>query len=714
MELLQQLRKVPFLRIVLPYLAGLLSGYHLFTSQVLFLLLISGSLVAICLILLNFGKPVPNWRNLIFGAFVALMLFILGAVNIVAREYSKTLSYLKPDNPTMSRMVITDNPEIKKGTVRMVAYIRYRYHIPRQPWIHTRVLLTFSRNRQSAAVKPGDELLVNARFMPVKGPGNPGEFDYRKYMSQRGIDYQVFVPEGQWKVLSHNRINLKILAVHCRNYLLEMLRSADMEPRATAVLSALTLGYKNDLEARTTEVFTKAGVIHVMALSGFNVAIIYLLISFMLGFLKKSMAGRIVRLLIALAVIWTFAIITGLSSSVTRACVMITIMLAGKFINRNASALNIISASAFLILVISPFQLMDVGFQLSYAAVLGIVYIQPYFYRAFIVKNSIVDKLWALFTVSLAAQLATSPLTLYYFHQFPYFFWISNLYVVPMVTLIIYVTGAFMALSFLEPIKLVIGNILEFLVKALLWPLDRLGDFPGVVADGIYINSTQVILLFMILLLIMLFIRYRKPYFMLTLIALILVHCIINALRLNSTLRQHIISVNQCKGSSIVNIISGRNNLLMSFGGKPPDEKTLNYSFRNLWIEKNVFRNADIIPANQMNISAIGEKLKIPIQQYFIGKNYFIYYRGISMVICTEDCFQHYTTSCKFKADYLVITGSIKPEIEKLIKHFKIGILLIDSSVNYYASLKWDELCRLYNIQCWSVNDKGAFVLTLK
>jgi competence protein ComEC len=714
MELLQQLRKVPFLRIVLPYLAGLLAGYHIFTSHGLFLLLISGTLVVISLILLNFGKPVPNRRNMIFGMCVTLMLFILSAVNIVSRENGKTLSLLKPDKPTMSLMLITDNPEIKKGSVRMVANIRYLYHIPRQPRLNTRVLLTFPRNMQSVAVKPGDELLVNARFLPVKGPGNPCEFDYREYMSYQGIDYQVFIPEGQWKVLSHNRINLKILAVHCRDYLLEMLRSADMEPRVTSVLSALTLGYKNDLEARTTEVFTKAGVIHVMALSGFNVAIIYLLISFMLGFLKKSRAGRIVRLLIALAVIWTFAIITGLSSSVTRACVMITIMLAGKFFNRDASALNIISASAFLILVVSPFQLMDVGFQLSYAAVLGIVYVQPYFYRTFIVKNYIVDKLWALFTVSVAAQMATSPLTLHYFHQFPFFFWISNLYVVPMVTLIIYVTGAFMALSFLEPIKLVTGNILEFLVKALLWPLDRLGDFPGVVADGIYINSTQVILLFMILLLIMLFIRYRKPYFMLTLMSLLLVNCIINTLHLNSTMRQHIISVNQSKGTSIVNIISGRNNLLMSFGGKPPDEKTLNYSFRNLWIKKNVFKTVKIIPVNQINISAIGNKLIMPFQQNVIGKNYFFSYRGISMIICTDDCFQLYNSSGKFKADYLVITGNIRPETGKLIKHFKIGILLIDSSVNYYTSLKWVELCRLNNLKCWSVNDQGAFVIALK
>ena len=714
MELLQQVRKIPFLRIVVPYLPGLVTGYYFFRPEAILILLIACTTSMVFLFVLTGGKPIRYSYTWIVGVLISGILFMLGALNIVSREYVKNRFKINESERLISSLIIMDTPEINAGCVRSVARIHHLHSTQHRLWLNTKAILIFPRTARSEAIKPGDVILLQAFFIPVPGPVNPGEFDFRGFLSRQDIEYQIFATQNSWKIIGNDNNSLKILAVRCRDHLLNRFRSSQIESRTTAVLSALTLGYKTDLEAETTELFTKAGVVHVMALSGFNVGIIYLMVNFCLGFLRKRKASGLIRLLLSLTAIWTFTVITGLSSSVTRACIMISLFLIGKYINRDIRPFNVISASAFLMLVISPFSFLDVGFQLSYAAVMGIVYFQPYLYKLFCVKNWALDKIWMLFTVSIAAQLTTAPLTLYYFHQFPLFFWITNLYVVPLVAFIIYMSVPFILFSFLVPVNVILSHVLEFLVKALLWPLDRLGDFPGAMVDGIFVNKIQVILLFSIFVLAGLFILHRKARYGLITLALLLVFVLADIIRLYSTNRQHYLTVNCIKGASILNILSGKNNLVISFSEKPLHEKMLHYSFYNWWVEHDVCHTAEIISVNQLDTTTFGGNLIVSLQNTILGKNVFLHFSGVTLIICTDDIFDCYSSGRRLKTDYVVITGSIKPEITKLLQHFEIGSIIIDSSVNYYESMKWTTLCRLNKIDCWPVREKGAFVLAVK
>jgi competence protein ComEC len=714
MELLQQIRKMPFLRILIPYLAGLIGGYYYFSSEAIRILLIAFAPIVVFLFVLNAGNPIQYRYSWIFGALMWLMLCMFGMVNILSREYVKNRFKIRDSELIMSSLIIMDTPEINAGSVKSVAQIHYLYNYHNSKWLKTKVMLTLPRNLRSEAIKPGDIILLQARFLPVPGPVNPGEFDYGSFLSRQDIDYQIFAGNNKWKLAGHDHKNLKILAVRCRDHLLNSYRTSQIEPRLVAVLSALTLGYKTDMEAETTDLFTKAGVVHVMALSGFNVGIIFLMINYCLGFLRKQKTSGIIRLLVSLLAVWIFAVITGLSSSVTRASVMISLFLVAKHINRDVHPLNVVSASAFLMLVLSPFCFLDVGFQLSYAAVLGIVYIQPYLYRLYTAKRFLPDKIWMLFTVSVAAQLATAPLTLYYFHQFPLFFWITNLYVVPLVTLIIYVSIPFILFSFLEPVKTFLSWILEYLIKAILWPLDRLGDFPGAVADGIFISKIQVILLFTILVLTGLFIMHRKAAYALIALTMLLTFVITDIFRLFSTNRQHYLTVNCIHGASIMNIISGKKNLVMAFSEKPIDRKMLQYSFYNWWIERHVLRTIEIRAGNQLIPAAGSISPEVSMQNAVLGDNVFLNYSGTTLIVCTDDVFEHYSSQHRLKMNYVVVTKNIKPDIKKLLNHFEIGGIIIDSSVGYYKSREWLALCRSNNIDCWPVRDKGAFVLEVR
>jgi competence protein ComEC len=193
-------------------------------------------------------------------------------------------------------------------------------------------------------------------------------------------------------------------------------------------------------------------------------------------------------------------------------------------------------------LVVSPLSILDVGFQLSFAAVLGILYVQPYLYRLIQLKNKISDKIWILFTVSVAAQLTTAPFTLYYFHMFPLFFWITNLYVVPLVTLIIYLCIPFLLFSSITPVTILLAKVLGFLVNVLTGPLDWLSDFPIAVVQGIFLSKIEVILLYAILILAFVSLMQKSTRYGFAILALVLVFIIHDSLRLVAIRGQKILT----------------------------------------------------------------------------------------------------------------------------------------------------------------------------
>jgi competence protein ComEC len=710
MAFLQQVRKMPFLRIVIPYLAGLIAGYFLLPPGSAPVLSIACAVVPVLLFILIARKTKHYGNSWRAGVVASLALILLGAVNILSREYMKGLFAIKPDLH-VSRLVIMDTPEFKSGSVRAVARVRHLYGTPGHKWPRTNAILTFPRTPESESIRPGDVILLRGRFLPVPGPANPGEFNYSRYLSRRYIVYQVYADSADWTWAGHENRNLKIIALRCRDYLLAGFRTSSLDPQAAAVLSALTLGYKSDLEAETTELFTRAGVIHVMALSGFNVGIIFVMVNFCLGFLRKRGIQGFIKLALSLGVIWSFAVVTGLSSSVTRAGVMISLFLIGKTISRDVSPMNIVSASAFLMLILSPFSVFDVGFQLSFAAVLGIIYIQPLLYRLCLMKYKVSDKIWMLFTLSVAAQLATAPLTLYYFHRFPLFFWITNLYVVPMVTLIIYLCIPFVLFSFIPPAKILLARVLGLLVKALTGPLNWLADFPEAVAEGIYISKIQVVLLYAILVMTWLFFIQKSSRYGFALMVLVLVWLIPDTFRQHSIRQQRILTVNSIRGATLLNILSGKSNILMLFNGPPPDIRLLQYSFYTWWVEHGVEGSTEIRTTERLTAEPFRDDPALSVRDNIIGNNVFMNFSGTTLVICTDDRFNAVESLRKWETDYIVVTKAVSPDVKKLLRHFKTGTIIIDSSVGYYESVKWTALCRESKIECWPVREKGAFVL---
>jgi competence protein ComEC len=332
----------------------------------------------------------------------------------------------------------------------------------------------------------------------ISNGGNPAEFDYKKFMQNKGVFATAYSKGGEFIIIENNLGNFFIRnALKIRENLLNIYKYYGFQDREFGVLSALTLGYRDEVDPDTRQMFANTGAMHILAVSGLHVGIIFMILNVLLKFMDRSRKLMLLKSLLIILSLWLFAAIAGLSPSVTRSALMFSMFVVGKMIKRNASIYNIIFASAFILLLINPYNIMAVGFQLSYAAVLSIVFLQPYIYKLFIFEKWLPDKLWALLSVSIAAQLGTMPIGLYYFNQFPNYFFLTNILVIPLASIILYFAVTLLFTAHLLPFfGGFVAYYLKLSMKALLGGVSLINKIPYATTQDIYISTSQMIILY--------------------------------------------------------------------------------------------------------------------------------------------------------------------------------------------------------------------------
>lgn len=362
-------------------------------------------------------------------------------------------------------------------------------------YVKEKIILYNSDSLSNIEIEPGKRVLFQSRLFEITQSNNPGEFDFKSYMKNKGIRYQTFI-NGGIVFTESEKLNLKTSALNLRTKLMRMYRNAGINGDEYAVLCALTLGDQNYISNEVKSSFSSSGAMHVLSVSGLHVGIIFLILSFLLKPLNKSKQLKLLKIMILLIFLWFYAFISGLSPSVLRSCSMFSFIVIGENLQRRTNTYNTLAVSAFVLMLINPLLVYDVGFQLSYMAVISIVFYQPKFGALVKTENKILKYLWDLVTVSLAAQLGTTPISIFYFHQFPTYFLISNFVVVPMAALILYGGMLFFAFSFIP----FISNWLAFLLKYMTWFLNhsvqRIELLPGSVIEGLWISGFTMMLLF--------------------------------------------------------------------------------------------------------------------------------------------------------------------------------------------------------------------------
>lgn len=361
----------------------------------------------------------------------------------------------------------------------------------------------------------GDLIYVKGRPELTSPPANPGEFDYKGYLVYNRIHYQQYVGEN-FQVIGHQAPSWLLAQAHfLRKYSVKQLSELVSDKYAQGVTLALVLGVKDGLDDELVQAFSATGAMHVLAVSGLHVGIIYAIVFFLLKRLGLSKPKyRWILAAISILILWAYAFLTGLSPSVLRAVTMFTFVAFGQALSRHSNIYNTLAASAMALLCYNPYLIMSVGFQLSYLAVFGIVYLQPKLYELIQVNNTILDKLWAITCVSIAAQLATAPLSILYFHQFPTYFLLSNLFIIP---------AAFAIL--INGLLLLITSAIPLLAVSLAWLLTKIitvvngliiwiSSWPGSTLGGIYFSNLDTWLMYAVLVCLILTLVKRRFTFL--------------------------------------------------------------------------------------------------------------------------------------------------------------------------------------------------------
>lgn len=342
----------------------------------------------------------------------------------------------------------------------------------------------------------GDVLLVKGTPRAIPPPANPGEFDFRQFLEYRRIYYQDFLRDENVTWLAHRPPNLIIYhAISVRQWADVKIRAVVDGEREQATATALVLGVTDGLDSELLQAYSSTGALHVLAVSGLHVSIIYWILLLVLKPLDRKGPPRWMLAIISVVFLWMYAFVTGWSPSVLRAVMMFTFVAFSRPWRQSTNIYNTLASSMFCLLLYDPFFIMSVGFQLSYLAVFGIVFLQPRLYAIWEPDNRLIDEIWKVSSVSVAAQIATLPIALFYFHQFPNYFLPANLVVIP-VSFVVLVTGlAVTAFAFFDPLCQMLGFLLTWSIKLMNYLVLLFGGLPFSVIDGIYIEGTQAIVL---------------------------------------------------------------------------------------------------------------------------------------------------------------------------------------------------------------------------
>lgn len=461
-------REVPFLRISLPMAGGIIAGHYLSPGNALIFLV---SVIALAGLAVSFffnRRPV----NVIFGISMTLCLFIAGTALYTLQK--RSLSVL-PEKEMVLLCTVSEYPEEREKSFRFLAEMNATTGHGKPESLKGKVLFYLNKDSSTFKIKPGDMLLV--KFLPqtITNRGNPCEFDYRFYMENRGCRYYAFIDSKdilKHIVPHHKKLVHKALIV--RESVTEMYKSLGLSGSRLAVVSAITLGYRDMVDNDQKQEFIKAGVMHIMAVSGLHAGIVSLFVSNILFFLRKKLKWLSVT--ITLITLWAFAFVTGLSSSVLRASIMFSFLHAGGLMRRHVNSINSVLASSFIQMLIRPSVIFDSGFLLSYSAVISLICFYREFYLKLNFKNRLADRIWQAAAVTIVAQLGTLPLTVTLFNRFPTLFLILNIIIVPMVSVLV-IAGCLIPVTF--PIRFLSG-IIAGLINVIAGLIEKIVHFASV------------------------------------------------------------------------------------------------------------------------------------------------------------------------------------------------------------------------------------------
>jgi len=678
------LQRTPFFRLLLALLFGIIT-FRYFQIPVLTLTILV--VVAILVISVSFfiRKTAIQYRfRWLFGSGLFLLLFNLGYLLCLFSE-SKSTFYPLGERKTF---LVTVNSATVEKPKSYRCEIKLNKVLDQNKWKTAtgNAIVYFEKNELAKNLLVGDEFIVQATFKEPPCAENPGGFDYAAYLKQNNIRATAYINASDWyKTKTIPPFSIRREANIVRSKLLAIYEKYGIKDYEFAVLAALTVGYTDELSPDLRASYSATGAMHILSVSGLHVGIVYVVIAFLLSFLKKNRFQLFLRAILIVLFLWTYAFITGMSPSVVRSALMFSFVAIGTSLERKSQIYNTVFMSAFLMLLIEPNFIYNIGFQLSYAAVISIVIFQKPFAALLPVRNKAIRWLRDLLSVSVAAQIGTLPFTLYYFQQFPNYFLLTNLVAIPLSTIVIYLAITLLATSFIPTIATFVAILLKWSLVLLNFLIVEIHHLPFSVSI-LTLNFSQVFALVSAITFISLYFYTKKAIPLLVGLSCIFVVSFLSLLTTYNTFHSQKIIVYSASKDLHINFIDKNKNYIHS-----SNQQELTKLAGRYW-KTNKIEMPDTIHS----------------QKYF--QNNHAEFLNKRILIANEKYWKSKTSIAPLCVDLLIIGNKSKPKVTYLFENIIPKTVIVDKSISPWYTENIRKVCVDKSIAFYSIAEKGAFI----
>lgn len=649
---------------------GILLGFY-FEPKISYVLPILSILVIILGI--TFKKQTRK-RFPFFGIIAATIVIVLGVFIVsISNPKNNSLHYTnhltEKDNIWLVKVA-----EVLKPSAFSKRYIVKAKSL-NQNEVTGRLILRIPNDSTNLLFHVDDELVLTSEAKTITKPLNPHQFNYKDFLKKKGVYHQLNSTKSQIIQVQNPSKTLFGYASNFRFNLIEKLKKERFGEEELGVIQALLLGQRNDISEETYNNYKNAGAVHILAVSGLHIGILLFLLQFVLKPIELLPKGKTIKLIVILCLLWSFAFIAGLSASIVRAVTMFSFLAYAMYLNRPTNTFNIIALSMFFILLFEPLFLFQVGFQMSYGAVIAIVWIYPKLQRFWHPEQLIVRKGWQLLSVSVAAQLGVLPISLFYFHQFPALFFVSNLLIIPFLGIILGVGILVLLLTTINALPQVIVSLYNFLIKSMNSVIEFVAKQEVFVFRDIAFDKIQLIVGYLIVISMVIAFskpKFKKLTFFLSCIIVFQSWVLFKKIETNS--KAQLVLTHEVANTMF---LKQEGSIITVIG------KQTNFSKRIL----QDYKTAEHI--DSVNYTELKNSFSINSSKLYLMDSVGIYPSQ--------------------KTDYLVLTQSPQINLERLLDSIKIQNVIADgSNYNSYVA-RWKATCQKRKLPFHYTGEKGAY-----
>jgi len=687
-------KKAPFIRFLIPLSTGIILQWN-FQWPLQILWIVFGSSVT----LLGISFFLTSYRlykfTVISGVAIIILFLSLGSLLVWYKDIRNDSSsyannYINGDEA----IAILKEPIVEKAnSYKAIATISAIGKNNEFKLTKGDAIIYFQKDSDVLSLDYGSQIFLASPFQQIRNAGNPAGFDYKTYCLFQGITHQVFLKKRQFTVLDKKKQSVfGRIFFPIRKKVLSLLRKNIPGEKELGLAEALLIGYKDDLDKNLVQSYSNPGVVHIIAISGLHLGLIYWLFVQVLKPLKRKNIAKWLNPVVIISGLWLFSLLAGGQPSVLRSALMFSCIVIAGSLSRKTSIYNTLAFSAFVLLCINPYWLWDVGFQLSYAAVLSIVIFMKPIYNLFFIKNKILEFIWKLNAVSIAAQLLTTPFSVYHFHQFPNFFLFTNFVAVPLSSLIVLGEIFLCVVSFIPFLALVGGKIISWLIWVMNSYIEKIESLPGSLWEGMQINIEQVVLLLIIVAGFGYWLLEKQKTGVVSAVIAVLFFISLRSSSFYHAYHQKKLIVYNIPRHQALDIINGREYFFAGDSDILSDDFLTNFYVRPSRILHR------IEPAHQLP-GLLREKNLIRC--------------GSKKILLIDENYEFVKLDGRILIDVVVVSKNPKLYFSSLTRAFNIRQIVFDNSVPSWKLKYWMKDCDSLSIPYHDVNKKGAFVMNL-